>query len=130
MPGSWSSGVTCGTLGDAGPPAHEDPVRGVTEATVHRTADTSNCLRPQIETRTKGKLMAGIMAHLAEFELDLLIERTREAPDESSWMRGRPSAAHQQEQARCSREGRGELRERRRGVEATPHHPSARPAVP
>lgn len=36
-------------------------------------------LKPELDTRTKeGKLMAGIMAHLAEFERDLLIERTRE----------------------------------------------------
>lgn len=36
-------------------------------------------LRPEIDTRTKeGKLMAGVMSHLAEFERDLLIERTRE----------------------------------------------------
>ncbi|MDO5683613.1 MAG: recombinase family protein [Propionibacteriaceae bacterium] len=36
-------------------------------------------LKPEIDTRTKeGKLMAGIMAHLAEFERDLLVERTRE----------------------------------------------------
>lgn len=36
-------------------------------------------LRPEIDTRTKeGKLMAGVMSHLAEFERDLLIERTNE----------------------------------------------------
>jgi len=36
-------------------------------------------LKPEIDTRTKeGKLMAGIMAHLAEFERDLLVERTME----------------------------------------------------
>ena len=36
-------------------------------------------LKPELDTRTKeGKLMSGIMAHLAEFERDLLIERTRE----------------------------------------------------
>lgn len=36
-------------------------------------------LRPEIDTRTKeGKLMAGVMSHLAEFERDLLIERTHE----------------------------------------------------
>lgn len=36
-------------------------------------------LRPEIDTRTKeGELMAEVMAHLAEFERDLLIERTRE----------------------------------------------------
>ena len=36
-------------------------------------------LKPELDTRTKeGKLMGGIMAHLAEFERDLLIERTRE----------------------------------------------------
>lgn len=36
-------------------------------------------LRPELDTRTKeGKLMAGVMSHLAEFERDLLIERTRE----------------------------------------------------
>lgn len=36
-------------------------------------------LRPELDTRTKeGRLMVGIMAHLAEFERDLLVERTRE----------------------------------------------------
>lgn len=53
-------------------------------------------LRPEIDTRTKeGKLMAGIMAHLAEFERDLLIERTREglvAARARGRMGGRPAS--------------------------------------
>lgn len=64
-------------------------------------------LRPEIDTRTKeGKLMAGVMSHLAEFERDLLIERTHEglaAARQRGHHGGRPakiSAAKQIELAR------------------------------